>query len=63
MLLFCEVDMRGHAGQFDQTAQGDLAPLPAHIGAAQSGDQVARFARQGALAARQNLDLRTDGRE
>ena len=61
MLLLGKVDVRGHAGQFDQPAQSDFAPLSAHIGPAQGGDQIARFARQQALAAGQRFHLRLDG--
>jgi len=63
MQLLGKIDARGHAGQLDQPAQGDLAPLPAHIRPAQSGDEVARFTRQGGLSHGERFHLRLEGRE
>ena len=55
--LLGKIDVRGHAGQFDQPPKSDLAPLPAHVGPAQGGNQIARFARQQMLAAGQDFHL------
>ena len=46
VFLFKEVAVFHHARQFRQTPQGDLAPLPAHLGTAQGLYQVAGFAMQ-----------------
>jgi hypothetical protein len=58
-----EIDVRGHAGQFDEPLQRDLAPLAADVGSAQRRHQIASLARQEGLAARQHFHLRFDGRE
>ena len=57
MRLLGEVHACRHAGEFDQPPQRDLTPLAAHVGTAQSGDEIAGLARQQALAARERFDL------
>ena len=60
MALGHEVAMLDHAGELDEAAQRDLAPLAAHLRPAQRAHEVARLGAQGVLARRQRLELRAD---
>ena len=52
MHLLDEVAVLHHAGEFREPPQRHLAPLAAHLGAAQRGDEVARLALQRLLPER-----------
>ena len=57
-LLFGEVAVVEHPGEFDDAAELDFAPAPAHVGAAQGVDEVVGFAAQEVLNLQQRTDLR-----
>ena len=60
MALGHEVAVLDHAGELDEAAQRDLAPLAAHLGPAQRADEVARLGAQRVLARRERLELLAD---
>ena len=61
--LLAEVAVLDHAGELDDAPQGDLAPLAAHFGLAQSGDQITGLGLQSLLGAAHVLELRADAAE
>ena len=57
MDLFLEVTVAGHAGHFDHTAQGHLAPATSDLRLAQGGDQIAGLLLKRLLGRGEGLDL------
>ncbi len=57
-LLFHEIAVVEHPGEFDDAAELDFAPAPAHVGPAQGVDEVVRLAAQEVLDFQQRAHLR-----
>ncbi len=55
--LFGEIAVLAQARQLDHPAQSHLTPAPAHLGATQGGDKIARLALQLNMSTCETVDL------